>query len=419
MMAKKPKKPQEDQFVDLPEDRIEQIGEVEPQEEAEKESQPKPAAPQGKKQDKGAGSEKLKDSNGGTKNVQNKPTASKEDLLADIRQELASEEVVIEKKGFFSRFRDRLKKRSKDKTKEVEIQPELEGDIQTQEDLQELVIAPKQKKKRRSSTKQEEKAIQEFFSDLEALADIVPEEGMPEEVEIQEGQPGEEKPVEGVKPPRLPVKSDDEHEVDFEKVREIALQEYDETVVEPVVERKVPLREEIRKTIREAKPLEKVLIFTVFILTVGALLFSGIYIIVTSIPFPTPEPTVVVNLEDMVYPTHLNLPGGWGFDLDQGRVEEGQWSPQGAEWLIGTEVSRWVALPWSLQLEAVLRTLKSGDHIELIMSNLDRLEYKVYSIQEMTMEEIQAVDTKKPSLLIILFQEEGDSNTHWVVTAVP
>ena len=419
MMAKKPKKPQEDQFVDLPEDRIEQIGEVEPQEEAEKESQPKPAAPQGKKQDKGAGSEKLKDSNGGTKNVQNKPTASKEDLLADIRQELASEEVVIEKKGFFSRFRDRLKKRSKDKTKEVEIQPELEGDIQTQEDLQELVIAPKQKKKRRSSTKQEEKAIQEFFSDLEALADIVPEEGMPEEVEIQEGQPGEEKPVEGVKPPRLPVKSDDEHEVDFEKVREIALQEYDETVVEPVVERKVPLREEIRKTIREAKPLEKVLIFTVFILTVGALLFSGIYIIVTSIPFPTPEPTVVVNLEDMVYPTHLNLPGGWGFDLDQGRVEEGEWSPQGAEWLIGTEVSRWVALPWSLQLEAVLRTLKSGDHIELIMSNLDRLEYKVYSIQEMTMEEIQAVDTKKPSLLIILFQEEGDSNTHWVVTAVP
>ena len=419
MMAKKPKKPQEDQFVDLPEDRIEQIGEVEPQEEAEKESQPKPAAPQGKKQDKGAGSEKLKDSNGGTKNVQNKPTASKEDLLADIRQELASEEVVIEKKGFFSRFRDRLKKRSKDKTKEVEIQPELEGDIQTQEDLQELVIAPKQKKKRRSSTKQEEKAIQEFFSDLEALADIVPEEGMPEEVEIQEGQPGEEKPVEGVKPPRLPVKSDDEHEVDFEKVREIALQEYDETVVEPVVERKVPLREEIRKTIREAKPLEKVLIFTVFILTVGALLFSGIYIIVTSIPFPTPEPTVVVNLEDMVYPTHLNLPGGWGFDLDQGRVEEGQWSPQGAEWLIGTEVSLWVALPWSLQLEAVLRTLKSGDHIELIMSNLDRLEYKVYSIQEMTMEEIQAVDTKKPSLLIILFQEEGDSNTHWVVTAVP
>jgi hypothetical protein len=134
---------------------------------------------------------------------------------------------------------------------------------------------------------------------------------------------------------------------------------------------------------------------------------------------PTPEPTVVVNLEDMVYPKQLNLPGGWGFNLGQGRVEEGNWSPRGAEWLIGTEISRWVALPWSLQLEAVLRTLKSGDPIELQMSNLDRLEYSVYSIQEMTMEEIQALDAKTPSLLIILFEDESDSDTHWVVTALP
>jgi hypothetical protein len=419
MMAKKSKKQHDDQFVDLPEDRIGQISKAEPQEKTEKNSQPKRLTPRKARQVQDAALSEPKVSEDGPKTVSDTPIPSKEDLLADIRQELASEEEIIEQKGLFSRFKGRLKNLSKTKTKDVEFQSQLEGGVPAQEGLQVLAVEPKSKKKRRSNTKQEELAIQEFFSDLEALTDMVPDEGIPEAVEIQEFQLEEEKPFETVKTPRLPVKSDDKYDIDFGKVREVALQEYDGTLVEPVVERKISLQEEVRKTIRESKPFERVLIVAVFLLTVGALLFSGIYIIVNSISFPTPEPTIAVDLDDIVYPTHLSLPGGWGFNLGQGRVDEGQWSPQGAEWLMGTEISRWVALPWSLQLEAVLRTLKSGDHIELTMSNLDRLEYNVYSIQEMTMEEIQAHDAKTPSLLIILFEEEGNSNTHWVVTALP
>ena len=280
------------------------------------------------------------------------------------------------------------------------------------------MIEPKPKKKR-LSTKQEEKAVQEFFSDLEALAEVVHGEAIPAMVEEQEIQPEEKYSDEKVKLPRLPVKSEDKEDIDFEKVRETALQDYDETQVEPTVKPKVSVREEVRKTIRESKPFERVLLVVVFALTAGALFFSGIFIIVKSIQISTPTPTAVINLDDVVYPVHLSLPGGWGFNLGQGSVDDGKWSPKGAEWLIGTEISRWVALPWSLQLEAVLRTLKHDDKIELTMSNYDRLVYNVYSIKEMTMEEIQALDPKTPSLLIILFDEEGNSNTHRVVTALP
>ena len=360
MMAKKSKKQQDDQFIELPEDRIDQIGEAETQESVEEKTQRKPSSPRKAKQ---AQVSEPKSPKEGPEKLPDKPAPSKEDLLADIRQELAGEEEIVEKKGFFGRFKDRLKNLSKAKPKAVETQTlsegalEIEVQAEPQDEPQELVIAPKPKK-RSSATKQEEKAIQEFFADLEALSDVLPDEILPEVVEPPEPRFEELKPDEKVKLPKLPIKSDVEADIDFEKVRELALQEYDVTQLEPTYKRKASLQEEVRKTVRESRPLERVLLFGVVALTAVVLLFSGIFIIVRSIPVPTPEPTVVVNLEDMVYPKQLNLPGGWGFNLGQGRVAEGKWSPRGAEWLIGTEISRWVALPWSLQLEAVLENLE-------------------------------------------------------------
>jgi hypothetical protein len=414
MMAKKPKKKEEEQFIDLPEDRVEQISSISSQEKENAAQIPSVSQKPEQVQD-------VVDSNAeDTGDVPAQPTMSREDLLADIRHELAGEEEnVVEKKGFLGRIKDSLQNLSRGKKEVVESQTPLESAIETQDDLQEIVIEPKPKKKKRSATKQEEKAIQEFFSDLEALAEVMPDGIMPEVVEPPEPDLEEKKSDEKAKLPRLPVRSEDKRDIDFEKVREVALQEYDTTQLEPTYERKVSLQEEVRKTVRESKPLERVLLFGGVALVAAVLLFSGIFIIVRSIPTPTPVPTVVINLEEMVYPKQLNLPGGWGFNLGQGQVVEGKWSPRGSEWLVGTEISRWVALPWSLQLEAVLRTLKSGDTIELQMSNLDQLEYKVYSIEEMTMEEIQALDTKTPGLLVILYEEEDSSDTHWVVTALP
>jgi hypothetical protein len=405
-------KQSDDQFVDLPEDRLSQIEKEKTQGEPEKKTRSKPSSSREAKQEQVSKDAPEKESV--------EPKLSKEDLLDDIRQSLAGEEDDVEApKGFVDRLKDRLKGFSKAKKEDVVTQERSEIDFEVQDDLQDLAIEAQPKKKKTSVSKKEEDAVQEFFSDLEAMADVLPDVDDQMAAEKKEIQPDEKKPDEKIQLPKLPEKSDDKEEIDFDKVREVALQEYDETKVEPATEQKTSIQEEVRETIRESNRWERILLIGATALAAGILLFAGVFIIVKSIPTPTPEPTVAVNWEDRVHPTALNLPGGWGFPLGQGYVLDGKWSPQGAEWLIGTEISRWVALPWSLQLEAVLRTLKSEDQLELIMSNGDSLVYNVFSIQEMTMEEIQAHDTKTPSLLVILFNQEGDVDTHWVVTALP
>ena len=113
----------------------------------------------------------------------------------------------------------------------------------------------------------------------------------------------------------------------------------------------------------------------------------------------------------------LSLPGGLSFSLGKGALKDGEWNPQGPEWLEGTEVCRWVAIPWSTQLEAVIRTLNPDDPIELVMSNNDRLTYKVYSVQQLSNEELQNLPSDSPCLLLVL--AKADTETCWVLTALP
>lgn len=404
------KKPNDDQFVEIPEDRIEQIEGGEPQ-----------AKPEKKRRGKGTalGSvEQAQAQKDALPVVTERSKSPREDLLADVRQSLLDEAEVVAPKGLFERIKDKLKKPSKSKAREVETQTQFEVETEMQEGLQELVFEPKQRKRRTSSSKEEEKAIQEFFSDLEAFADVALDESAPS-VPVSQEIPTEVAKLDTrEKIFKLPSKSTIEDEVDFDAVREMALQEYDETKIEPE-ERKPPIQEEVRRTLRELKPVERNLLIIAGVLAVGVMLFSGIYLIVDSISIPTPAPTAEVDLMDIVHPTRLSLPGGWEFNLGQGKVSDGKWAPQGAEWLVGTEISRWVALPWSLQLEAVLRTLKSGDQIELMMSNFDVLVFKVYSIQQMTMAELLASDMKTPGLLIVLYSDEEGDGTFWVVSALP
>jgi len=441
-MAKNSKNQQDDQkrddeFVEIPEDRLEQMGPDEPQgDEPEKKTESKSEADREPKQDR---AEEDADEKASEEKGVKKPESSQDDLLADVRQALAAEEEVEEPKGFFGRLWQKLRRPSKTEAEKPEVRPELEIETEApgdtpepdiSEDLQgvldELTVEAepepekktKPKKKRTPKDKDEEKSIQEFFADLEAMADVVPEEGGAPATEAQEVTTVEPPEVEKVKVPRLPAKSEAEDEVDFEAVREVALEDYDETVVEPE-ERKKPLREEVRQTVRELKPVERFLLYGVGIVTVGVLLFSGVFLIVNSISIPTPTPTPEVDLSETVYPTRLTLPGGWEFPLGRGSVVDGKWTPDGAEWLVGTEISRWVALPWSLQLEAVLRTLNTDDQIVLTMSNFDELTFNVYSIQEITMEELLATDPMVPALVVVLYNDEEADGRFWTVTALP
>jgi len=113
----------------------------------------------------------------------------------------------------------------------------------------------------------------------------------------------------------------------------------------------------------------------------------------------------------------IRLPGDIRFTLGKGSLQNGKWEPNGAEWLDGTEICRWIAIPYSRQLEAVLRTLTRDDQIDLTMSNNDKLTYTVYSIEQLNIEEMQKLDSNSPCMLLMLAQPGADER--WIVTAKP
>jgi hypothetical protein len=197
-------------------------------------------------------------------------------------------------------------------------------------------------------------------------------------------------------------------------VRSIALEGGEEVFVE-VESRPADTFKERREALENAlKPYRSFIyvtlaVFGVFLAVILSFLIFNAY--------QQSRPQPVKEVSNLPYPVAVSLPGGWSFNLGRGTLQAGKWEPSGAEWLEGTEVCRWVSLPWSQQLEAVLRTLNPNDPIELVMSNNDKLIYGVYSIDEITIEEIQKVDSSSPCLLLIL--TGADSETRWVLNAKP
>ena len=237
-------------------------------------------------------------------------------------------------------------------------------------------------------------------------------EEMAQKVEVQEPQ-AKSMPDAAVKA-AFQAKAPETATADLSEVRAMALQDQREIFEEPPAESGKSISGRLDEMENTLRPYRRfigfgLIVFGVVMGTVALLLFYNIFR-----PFFTPKPEPAPSLP---YPSAISLPGGWAFNLGKGSVENGKWSPRGAEWLEGTEITRWVALPWSLQLEAVVRTLKPKDIIEVKMSNNDILKYKVYSIREMKVDEIQTLDNGESSLLLILAKE--DSDTRWVVIAVP
>ncbi|HSL45289.1 MAG TPA: hypothetical protein VK897_17780 [Anaerolineales bacterium] len=196
-------------------------------------------------------------------------------------------------------------------------------------------------------------------------------------------------------------------------VRSIALEDGEEVFVEVQAQTTDPMQERMSAFENALKPYRRYIYTALALLGVAmavtaSLILFNVY--QRSRPVPTTQPS------NLPYPTAVSLPGGWSFQLGKGTVQNGRWEPNGAEWLEGTEVCRWVALPWSTQLEAVLRTLNPKDPIELLMSNNDKLVYEVYSIRQLTPEEMQQLDSNSPCLLLILTQ--SDSEKRWVLTAL-
>lgn len=414
-MVKKSKKQVDDRveegtFAEVPEDRLEQLNKEEIQESREEippQNSTDPIDPERASVSSEASTTEL-----------DQPEMSRENLLADIRQSLAADEVVVEPKGFLGWIKKRFNKSPKMEEKDSETQARLDSLLERPDDLPKVAVEPSHRGKEPTNKRDEERALKDFFADLEALADIEVEEYVPPVPEPRGDLPVKVQNDAISAPSKIPVKSPAEGEVEFDALRAMALEAYDETRIE-IEEPKLTFREEMLQTIRELKPFEKMLLFSAGAFILILMLSSGIFLFARSVTTPNPTATAIMDLTDTIHPTQLTLPGGWSFNLGQGRVVEGEWNPQRAEWLAGTEISRWVALPWSLQLEAVLRTLKPEDKLELTMSNFDVLVFNAYSIRELTMEELLASDPKTPGLLVVLYNDEETEGKYWVVEARP
>jgi hypothetical protein len=202
---------------------------------------------------------------------------------------------------------------------------------------------------------------------------------------------------------------------DIASLREAALQDY---VVAPEEEAEAaPLPQQLRRGWRDMRPIDRTLLTaTLTILAIVVLIGVGYVAMNALIPAATPVPPTP-TASKIPYPISITLPGGIVFPLKVGNVQNGAWNPQSAEWLSTTEVCRWVSLPYTVQLEAVLRTLKANDPIQISMSDYSSVVFKVQKIGEQPSSQIAQLCPEGPALLVILSKQNAP--TRWVVVGQP
>ena len=333
-----------------------------------------------------------------------------DDLLDDVRRSLMEDETLEQEKKSKKWWRRGAKGSKKDKSAEVEKPVNVEVNlpaVSAAADLAEERVAEKEA---------------EYVDEIDELIDMLESEEnesgrqtavaveVPSEPEIK---PEVEIDIEKLKKQAFRPRGEDEQE-NITEVRSVALEGGEEVFVEVQATAHDPLEERLAALENVFRPYRRYIYFGLAFL---GLIMAVIASVVLFNIYQQSRPRVPTEVSNLPFPTSMSLPGGLNFNLGKGSLQDGQWNPGGPEWLQGTEVCRWVAIPWSLQLEAVIRTLNADDPIEIVMSNNDRLVYKVYSVSELTNEELQELPTDSPCLLLVL--AKADSDTRWVLTALP
>ena len=343
---------------------------------------------------------------------------SSESLLDDVRRSLIEENAEIEEEKKPSWWQKlgvgRRKEKESDETTPVIEMPEEEGqpvisddvDIEPVFELQEDADESIDDLIEMLATDENE----ETLSDVDALpADA--------QVEIEDAQPVVEKvKVDELKKRAFQGSTPDDKNENFSDVRAVALDDGEEVFVEVEVQAEDQREDRIKSFENALRPYRRYINFgiafigIVAILAVFGLLFNAYKSFQPQEPTPTPS--------NLPYPVRLNIvDGGFSFNLGRGSLEDGRWNPKSPEWLEGTEVCRWVAILYSRPLEAALRTLTQKDQLELVMSNSDVITYDVYSITQMSIEDMQKVSSNSPCLLLVL--ADANTDTRLVVTAYP
>jgi hypothetical protein len=337
---------------------------------------------------------------------------SVDDLLDDVRRSLIEETRPHEKKpGWLSRIKKGFQKEHVDAPLDA---PPAEASA----------VMPEAQKKNEDYLEQIDELIEMLESDETQpnVAAILAAEAMPPAEPVTQSEPA---PIDlnDLKKRVFNPGEAGGMEENLIEVRAVALEGGEEVFVE-VEARKVDQTEERMKAFENAmRPYRRYIYFLVSFLGV-LLAVVAVFMMIGAcrqneacisrfVSIPAPTPTV----GNLPYPQSMVLPGGLSFALGRGAITDGEWNPTKPEWLAGTEICRWVAIPWSRQLEAVVRTLTLEDSIDLLMSNGDTLTYHVHSIRELSLAEMQDLDQNSPCLLLVLAEQEAEKR--WVVTAKP
>jgi len=336
---------------------------------------------------------------------------SADDLLDDVRRSLMEDETLAEEKKSKKWWRRGAKGSKKDKSAEAEKAVDVEVNLPAVSAPADLAEEPVEKEV-------------EYVDEIDELIDMLESEenesGRQAGVAVEaapepEIEPEVEIDIEELKKQAFRPSSEGEQEQEnITEVRSIALEGGEEVFVEVESKTQDPLEERLAAWENALRPYRRYVYFGLAFL---GLIMAVIASVVLFNVYQQNRPQVPTVVSNLPFPTSMSLPGGLNFNLGKGSLQDGQWNPRGPEWLQGTEVCRWVAIPWSRQLEAVIRTLNADDPIEIVMSNNDRLVYKVYSVSQLSNEELQELPTDSPCLLLLL--AKADSETRWVLTALP
>lgn len=178
--------------------------------------------------------------------------------------------------------------------------------------------------------------------------------------------------------------------------------------------------ESITNWFRSLNAGEKILIILSFLISL-AVLVSIILVVtqwnVNNRKIANPPPGIEATDADLIYPTGLELPGGWFFFLERGEIKDNQWEPVNAEWLANTKLRKVVAIPWSNQSEAVIQSLTNQHEINLFMNNNDVITYQVEEVLQLSRDNVRILSDTEPSLVVILFRE--DDQDRWTIIAKP
>ena len=338
---------------------------------------------------------------------------SPDDLLGDVRRSLI-EDSAEKEQADQSKWWKRIGRGGGRKQDVGEAEPEP---------VEQASVEPKVTEDVDTSGEQDD----EYVEQIDELIDLLEEDGTDDSVEMQQPVTQfEEKPAPQVEEEKVDLQElkkrafssgpTDKKEEDLSEVRSIALDDGEEVFIEVETKAADPMQERLAEFENALRPYRRYFYFGfIFISIAMVLLVSASMYRLWLNQRPTPTPEAVSSLP---YPVQLVMPGDFRFSLGKGSLQpDGRWEPTGPEWLEGTEICRWIAIPYNRQLEAIVRTFTKDDQLELVMSNNDRLTYNVYSINEMSIADMQKLDASTPCVLLVLAQPDTDKR--WVVQAIP